>query len=628
MEYPENWTPLQEYIHLSKYSRWNPELGRRENWSETVDRWHGWLTEQAAKCDINLSEYDYDLREMVYNQHVMPSMRSLMTAGPAADRDNTCIYNCSYLELDSPIAMAELLFVLMCGTGVGFSVEARVVDKWPVVPQITRDESVIIKVKDSKQGWADAVKALMSSLLGGVHPTWDISGIRESGARLKTFGGRASGPGPLEDCMRFITNAFYKAQDRRLRPIEVHDMACVIANSVIVGGVRRSAMISLSDLNDKELALAKSGNWWETHPYRALSNNSAVHTNKPAMDVFMEEALAMYRSYSGERGIFNRQAAQDCSRDIGRDADQHFGTNPCGEITLRPMQFCNLTEVVMRPADNQESLIRKVRAATVIGCIQASCTHFPYLRKAWQNNTAEEALLGVSLTGMADGNWGPSTLDRLRREANKTAELWAAKLGINPPAAVTTVKPSGTVSILVDSASGIHERWSQYYLRRVRMDRKDPLCQLMIDQGVPGEPEVNNPANTWVFTFPVGVDREVQEPSAKEQLDTWATVKQFYTDHNPSVTITYNEDEYMDVMSDLYTHHWAYAQGLSFLPKQDAVYKQAPLESIDKEAYEVALAAMPTLDWSKLGEYETVDGTTGSQTLACSGGSCEIADSI
>lgn len=302
MNYPENWSPLQEYIHLSKYSRWNPKMGRRESWEETVDRWYGWLCERAEACDITLSEYDYDLRAAVYNLEVMPSMRSLMTAGAAADRDNTCIYNCSYLELDSPIAMAELLFVLMNGTGVGYSVEQRVVDKWPIVQDITRDESVIIKVKDSKQGWADSVKALMSNLINGVHPTWDISGIRPAGARLKTFGGRASGPGPLEDCLRYITNAFYKAQGRRFRPIEVHDMACVIANAVIVGGVRRSAMISLSDLNDKEMALAKSGNWWETHPYRALSNNSAVHTNKPAVDVFMEEALSLYRSYSGERG--------------------------------------------------------------------------------------------------------------------------------------------------------------------------------------------------------------------------------------------------------------------------------------------------------------------------------------
>jgi ribonucleoside-diphosphate reductase alpha chain len=342
----------------------------------------------------------------------------------------------------------------------------------------------------------------------------------------------------------------------------------------------------------------------------------------------MEEAIALYRSYSGERGIFNREAAQHCSEEIGRDGNQYFGTNPCGEITLRPMQFCNLTEVIMRSTDTQDDLIRKVQAATIIGCIQASCTNFPYLRKAWQNNTQEEALLGVSLTGMADGKWGPSTLNRLRGWANQTAELWAGYLGINKPAAVTTVKPSGTVSILVDSSSGIHERWGQFYMRRVRMDRKDPLCQLMIDQGVPGEPEVNNPSNTWVFEFPVGVDREVTPPTAAHQLDVWAMVKTHYTDHNPSVTISYNEDEFMDIMNTLYNEHWDIAQGLSFLPKQDAVYKQAPLEVLSEEAYLKAVAAMPKLDWSKLGEYETTDGTSSSQTMACSGGSCEIADGI
>lgn len=623
MEYPANWTPLQQYIHLSKYSRWSDELGRRETWDETVDRWTSWA---GTKVDWDLTE----IRDAIYNLEVMPSMRSLMTAGPAADRDSTCIYNCSYLEIDSPIAMAELLFILMCGTGVGYSVEQRVIDRWPIVQDITRDESVVIKVKDSKQGWADAVKALMSSLLNGVHPTWDVSNVRPAGARLKVFGGRASGPAPLEDAMRFITNKFYKAQHRRLRPIEVHDMACVIANAVIVGGVRRSAMISLSDLTDGEMARAKSGDWWQAHPYRALANNSAVYNEKPAVDVFMEESINLYRSYSGERGMFNREAAKKCADAIGRDSTYDFGTNPCGEITLRPGQFCNLSEVVVRDGDTAEDIERKVRLATDIGMIQATQSHFPYLRKMWKDNTEEERLLGVSLTGIQD-NAGvtlkQSNLQRWSTAAREQATERAAQLGMPVPAAITTVKPSGTVSLLVDSSSGIHERWSQYYIRRVRMDVKDPLCQLMIDQGVPYEPEVNNPGNTMVFSFPSMVHRPVEDKAAPKQLDEWALVKTNYTEHNPSVTISYTREDYLTTMTELYDQHWDIAQGLSFLPKTDAVYLQAPLEAINEEQYLEASKAMPLLDWSKLTEYESTDNTIGQQTLACVGNSCEIVDS-
>ena len=626
MNYPSEWTSLQEFIHLSKYSRWQPTLGRRESWDETVDRWGTWA---GSKVDFDVAS----LTEAVRDLSVMPSMRSLMAAGPAADRDSTCVFNCSYLELDSPIAMAELLFILMCGTGVGYSVEQRVIDRWPICQAITRDESVIIQVKDSKQGWADAVKALMSNLLNGIHPTWDISLVRPAGALLKTFGGRASGPAPLEDAMRFITNKFYKAQDRRFRPIEVHDIACVIANAVIVGGVRRSAMISLSDLNDQEMARAKSGNWWELHGYRALANNSAVHTSRPTPDVFMSESIDMYRSNSGERGIFNREAAKLCADTIGRPSDHHFGTNPCGEITLRPMSFCNLSEVVVRKDDTFSTIARKIEKAVDIGMIQATQTHFPYLRKAWTDNAEEERLLGVSLTGMHDGPnelmWDMGCLEGWKEIARTRAVDRAAEMGINIPHSITTVKPSGTVSILVDSSSGIHERWSQFYIRRVRMDKKDPLCQLMIDQGVPGEDEVNNPLNTYVFEFPVGVDRQVADQShfdASAQLDLWSLVKECYTEHNPSVTITYTEDDFLPVMNKLYSEYWDIAQGLSFLPKQDAVYKQAPLEAISREQWEVRRDAMPVIDWSKLTIYENSDNTVGQQTLACVGNSCELPD--
>lgn len=621
-----NFSPFQTFIHQSKYSRWRPELGRRETWTETVDRWWDWL---GAKTPEVLTRPD--IREAVLNLEVMPSMRSLMTAGPAADRDNTCIYNCSYLDLDSPIAMAELLYILMNGTGVGYSVEKRVADKWAAVPQtITRNESITIDVRDSKSGWADAVKALMTALLSGTHPTWDLSKIRPSGARLNTFGGRASGPAPLEDCLRFITRTFYNAQGRKLKTIELHDMACVIANSVIVGGVRRSAMISLSDLDDREMAHAKSGSWWENHSYRSLANNSAVYTTRPEVDTFMDEWLSVYRSFSGERGIFNREAAKLCSDAIGRDSDHQFGTNPCGEITLRPMQFCNLTEVVIRPKMTRKELNRRVEIASIIGTIQSSQTYFPYLRKAWGRNSEEERLLGVSLTGIQDNRkliFNEETLLDARQVASQTNTTWAIKLGIQKSKAVTTVKPSGTVSCLVDSASGIHHRYSPNYIRRVRIDKKDPLCQLMLDSGVPGEDCVNNPANTFVFEFVVSINSENTRGNAQDMLNDWAFIKRNWTDHNPSVTVEYKSEEFMALGAKLYeTDIWNMAQGLSFLPRSEHIYAQAPYEEISAEEASKRRYAFPIIDWDQLKNYENTDNTKSSQTFACSGGACEIVD--
>ena len=618
-------TPFQTFIHQSKYARWRDDLGRRENWSETVDRWWEWM---LTKAPILIDRPD--IREAVYNLEVMPSMRALMTAGIAANRDNTSVYNCSYLDLDSPVAMAELLYILMNGTGVGYSVERRVVEKWGTIPaNIFRDEDVVIKVKDSKEGWADAVKSLMEHLVSGIHPTWDISDIRPAGSRLKTFGGRASGPVPLEDCLRFITNAVYTARGRCFRPIEVHDIACVIANSVIVGGVRRSAMISLSDLDDHEMARAKSGNWSETHSYRSLANNSAVYTHRPEMDVFMEEWLSIYRSYSGERGIFNREAAQKCSADINRSADHHFGTNPCGEITLRPMQFCNLTEVVVRPDMTTGELNRRVEIATIIGTVQSMCTSFPYLREAWNRNSEEERLLGVSLTGIQDNRilaLHPPALKDARIMAKQTNEIWADRLGIEHSKAVTTVKPSGTVSCLVDSASGIHHRYAPYYIRRVRIDKKDPLFQLMFDSGVPGEDCVNNPTNTYVFEFVIGYDGPKTRGTAKDMMKDWSTIKCLWTDHNPSVTIEYTSDEFMALGADLYSEYWDIAQGLSFLPRSEHVYKQAPYEEIDSKEYSRRISEFPIIDWEQLSRYEADDNTTSSQSFACVGGACDVVD--
>ncbi len=618
-------TPFQTFIHQSKYARWRDDLGRRENWTETVDRWWDWMLTKAPL----LAERS-DIRDAVLNLEVMPSMRALMTAGPAADRDNTSVYNCSYLELDSPIAMAELLYVLMNGTGVGYSVERRVIDKWSPVPEdITRDESVVIQVKDSKAGWADAVKALLSSLMGGVHPTWDVSGIRPAGARLKTFGGRASGPGPLEDCLRFITNAIYNARGRSLRPIEVHDMACVIANSVIVGGVRRSAMISLSDLDDHEMARAKSGNWWESHSYRSLANNSAVYTTKPEMDVFMEEWLNIYRSYSGERGIFNREAAQSCSAEINRESDHHFGTNPCGEITLRPMQFCNLTEVVVRPNMDPSELCRRVEIASIIGTVQSKCTYFPYLRKAWNRNSEEERLLGVSLTGIQDNRqlmFNGQVLSEARRVAKETNITWADKLGIRKiegryygqafgycvVSCRLGIWYSSSLFSVLYSSSSLRQEGSFIPPYAGRRCTRRGLCQ--------------QPSEYLCFEFVIGYDGKETRGTATDMMNDWAFVKNHWTDHNPSVTIEYRPEEFMEIGSALYGEHWDIAQGLSFLPRSEHVYKQAPYEAISKLEYTARKELFPDIDWSCLTKYEEDDNTKSSQTFACSGNSCEIVD--
>ncbi len=626
---------FSSFIHQSRYARWNPIERRRETWTETVNRYWDWMTAQFPP----LGERP-DIRDAIEAREVMPSMRSLMCAGEAADRDHTCTYNCSFLCLYGPREFGELTYILMNGTGVGFSAEAEVADHWPTLPtEIVRDEEKVIMVEDSKEGWSLSVTALLESLLAGVHPTWDLSKVRPAGSPLKTFGGRASGPEPLEDVFRFVTNLFYNRAGGRLRPIDLHDIACHLGRAIVVGGVRRSAMISLSDLSDVEMAKAKAGNWWETDKHRSLANNSAVYNHKPSMTEFLIEWTNLYESKSGERGIFNRYGAKKAMAGQGkRDHTRSFGTNPCGEITLRHKQFCNLTEVVVRADDDQASLETKIEQATILGTCQSALTYLPFLSDEWKKNSDEERLLGVSLTGIWDSPLTHAMVHEgttLRFRLSKWRQLthginseWAAKLGISPSAAVTTVKPSGTVSCLVDSASGIHPRYSGQYIRRVRMDVKDPLCQLMVDQGVPHEACVVYPDSTVVFSFPIGAPEGAvtrNDVSAMRHLELWMYYKKYWTDHNPSVTIEYADEEFMEIGAWVY-ENFDDIQGISFLPKTEHVYQQAPYEPVDRETYEKALEAMPVIDWSQLSNYEKTDNTEASQNFACSGGQCEVVD--
>jgi len=560
----------------------------------------------------------------------------MMTAGPALARDNTAGYNCSYLPVDDPKSFDEAMFILLCGTGVGFSVERQFVSKLPEVPELFDSETTIV-VKDSKEGWAKAFRQLLALLWAGEIPQWDIGLVRPAGSRLKTFGGRASGPAPLVELFNFAIKTFKNAQGRKLSSIECHDLMCFIGQIVVVGGVRRSAMISLSNLSDDRMRHAKSGQWWETAAHRALANNSVSYTEKPDMETFMREWQALVESKSGERGVFNRQASKvQAAKNGRRDPDYEFGTNPCSEIILRPYQFCNLTEVVVRATDSIESLEGKVRIATILGTIQSAYTKFPYLRKVWSKNTEEERLLGVSLTGIMDNplmtheNMGlEKTLAHLRSVAISTNAEWADRLGIPVSAAITCVKPSGTVSQLVDSASGIHARHSPYYIRTVRGDNKDPLTQLMKDQGIPNEPCVMKGDTTTVFSFPQkspagAVTRN--DMTAIEQLNLWLTYQRHWCEHKPSVTISVRDSEWMHVGAFVY-EHFDEMSGVSFLPHSDHTYQQAPYQDCTKEEYEVLLGSMPEkIDWSKLSDYEQEDNTVAMQTMACTGDVCEVVD--
>jgi len=627
----------QKFIHTSRYARWIEKEKRRETWEETVERYFKFFDEHLTQLNYNLQpELRQELKDAVLNLEIMPSMRSLMTAGDALKRDNTAGYNCSYVAINRVRAFDEILYILMCGTGVGFSVERQYVEKLPTVAENFSPSDTTIIVEDSKAGWAKAYKELISLLIGGQIPKWDLSKVRPAGARLKTFGGRASGPRPLEDLFKFTIDTFKRSAGRKLTSIECHDIVCKIAEIVVVGGVRRSALISLSNLTDERMRDAKSGAWWNENPQRALANNSVAYKEKPEIGVFMDEWVSLYKSKSGERGIFNRDACRRTVSKLGdrRDASYEFGTNPCSEIILRDRQFCNLTEVVVRPEDTLESLRRKVRLATILGTWQASLTHFPYLSSEWKKNCTEEALLGVSLTGILDNKMMrstqdiPNTLINLKELAVEVNKEWANIIGINPAAAITCIKPSGTVSQLTDAASGIHARHNEYYIRTVRADRKDPLCQMMIDMGFPAEPCVMKPDHTMVFSFPMKAEGSVtrNDLTAIEHLELWLTYQRHWCEHKPSITVTVKEHEWMEVGAFVYKH-FDEISGISFLPHSDHSYRQAPYQDCSKEEYEKALEQMPkNVDWTLLKNYEKEDKTVGTQTFACSGDKCELVD--
>jgi ribonucleoside-diphosphate reductase alpha chain len=638
----------QNFIALSRYARWLPEKNRRETWKETVARYFDFMEEHLKENTEGelTAKTRKILEEAVLNLDVMPSMRALMTAGPALKDNNIAGYNCAYLSVDHPKAFDECLYVLMHGTGVGFSVERQHTNKLPELPEEMIDVDDIVVVQDSKEGWQSAFRKLINYLYNGEMPKWDFSRVRPKGARLSKFGGRASGPEPLLDLFNFATNMFKDAVGRKLTSYECHRMMCKVAEVVVVGGVRRSALISLSNLTDERMRNAKSGQWWSDTPEMALSNNSVCYTEKPDIGIFMKEWLSLYESKSGERGIFNREAAIKQVASIGRrDTEHDFGCNPCSEIILRDGQFCNLTEVVVRAEDKQDDIIRKVKLATILGTFQASLTDIKRLRPKWVHNTEEEALLGVSLTGIMDNSFMngsssrgyhtkkslPDFLTELRKQTVATNKKWSAALGIKQATATTAIKPSGTVSQLVDSASGIHTRHNDYYFRRVRADAKDPIAQLMEDQGIPCEADVMKPNSVKVFTFPMKAPKGAvtrNERSAIEQLELWLMYQRYYCEHKPSVTVSVREHEWMEVGAWVYKH-FDEVSGVSFLPHSDHTYQQAPYEDCTKEQYTELAKTMPkSVDWNLISTYELTDMTVGTKTLACTGSVCELVDLV
>jgi ribonucleoside-diphosphate reductase alpha chain len=629
-------TPYNTFIAKSRYSRYLDDKGRREHWNETVKRYFDFMSlHLSTKLNYELTpELRNELETAVFNLEVVPSMRAIMTAGPALDRQNVAAFNCSYLPIDDPKSFDEAMYILLCGTGVGFSVEQQYVNKLPEVPDQLFNSQTTIMVSDSKEGWAKSLRQLIALLYSGEIPKFDISKVRPSGARLKTFGGRASGPKPLEDLFKFVIAKFKGAVGRHLSSLECHDILCKIGEVVVVGGVRRSAMISLSDLADDRMAHAKAGNWWDGQGQRALANNSAVYEEKPTIGQFMREWSSIYESHSGERGIFSRYASILQAKKNGRrDIDQEFGTNPCSEIILRPYQFCNLSSCIVRSDDTLETLQNKIRLATILGTFQATLTNFPYLRKVWQRNTEEEALLGVSMTGILDNALLnnpddpelPAKLESLRDIAISTNANYASALGINQSVAVTAIKPEGTVSQLCSTASGIHPQHSRFYVRTVRGDNKDPLTQFMIQSGFQAEPCVMKPDSTTVFSFPVKVADGAllrEELTAIQHLKLWLIYQRHYCEHKPSVTISVKEHEWMEVGAFVYKH-FDEITGVSFLPYDGGTYKQAPYQECTEEEYEALKAKIPTgINWEIFLEFD--DNVEGAQTLACTAGACEI----
>jgi len=632
-------TPYQEFIHKSRYARWKQDEQRRETWGETVARYFDYMEGHlGANHGYKLpSSLRNELEEAVLGLQIMPSMRAMMTSGDALDRDNVCGYNCSYIPVDSPRSFDECMYILMCGTGVGFSVERENVDKLPTISDNFHDSDTVIKVGDSKPGWAKAYRELVALLYAGQVPQIDVSAVRPAGERLKVMGGRASGPQPLVELFNFTIETFKKAKGRKLFPIECHDLMCKVGEIVVVGGVRRSALISLSNLNDDQMAHAKSGMWWENEPQRALANNSVAYKGKPEMGTFMREWVSLYESKSGERGIFNRQAADiQVGRNGRREQGHMWGTNPCSEIVLRPYQFCNLSEVVVRESDSLDSLKRKVRLSTILGTFQSTLTNFKYLRNIWKKNTEEERLLGVSLTGIMDHHVLSKNVDSkvwleaMKEEAVKVNKEFAKMLDIPQSAAITCVKPSGTVSQLVDAASGIHARHNPHYIRTVRGDNKDPLTQFLIDSGVPAERDVMKPDSTTVFSFPMESPKGAvtrTEMTAIQQLELWKTYALHWCEHKPSITVSVKEEEWMEVGAWVYDN-FDVASGVSFLPFSDHTYQQAPYQDIEPDDYLEWKDRMSyvNIDWSRLEDFEKEDNTTGSRELACTAGVCEVVD--
>lgn len=622
---------FQKFIAYSRYSRWLEDKKRRETWDEVVKRYIYWMHDHIGNDKLPDPETWNELYRAILDLEVMPSMRCLMTAGPALDRTHVAGYNCAYLTVDNLRAFDETMYILMCGTGVGFSVERKYTDQLPVVGNLIEGKDIEIVVADSKEGWASALRRAIHYLYEGYNVKFNVHGVRPAGARLKTFGGRASGPIPLLNLVDFVNKTISGARGRRLTSLECHDIMCKIADVVVVGGVRRSAMISLSDLEDNKMRDAKHGEWWTENAQRGLSNNSAVYVGRPDIGDFLREWVSLYDSKSGERGIFNREASMlQAGRNGRRDTGFDFGTNPCSEIILRPHQFCNLSEVVVRAGDTLQTLERKVRIASILGTFQSTLTDFKYLRPIWKRNTQQERLLGVSLTGILDHSelaYRPDWLDRLKEVAVATNKEYAELLGIQPSVAVTCVKPSGTVSQLVDSASGLHPRHSSYYIRTVRGDKKDPITQFMIDQGIPNEPDVTKPDDTVVFSFPQKAPQGAvtrDDIGAIEHLNLWKINQNAWCEHKPSITISVREDEWLDVGAWVYKNFNSIS-GVSFLPHSEHTYRQAPYQEISDNEYEEWLAKMPkNIDWTKLSEYEQEDTTTGSQEYACAAGFCEI----
>lgn len=626
----------QTFIAKSRYSRFLEDKNRREHWPETVQRYMQFMHNHLVLKHKYVMSEDlfFELQDAILNHEIMPSMRAMMTAGEALERDNTAGYNCSYLPVDDVKSFDEAMYILLCGTGVGFSVESKYVNKLPDVPALMFNSDTTIVVSDSKAGWAKSLRQIIALLYSGEIPKWDVSKVRPAGTRLKTFGGRASGPEPLVSLFKFVISKFQGAAGRKLNSLECHDIMCKIGEVVVVGGVRRSAMISLSDLSDDRMRHAKSGNWWEREGQRALANNSASYNERPTVGEFMSEWLALYQSYSGERGIFSRQAAKTTVEKIGRrDSNYDFGTNPCSEIILRPYQFCNLTEVVARDTETEDSLQRKVRLATILGTFQSTLTDFPYLRKIWQNNTEAERLLGVSITGILDcpllNNVNDvslrTRLEALREQAIVTNKEFAEALNIPQSAAITCVKPSGTVSQLVDSASGIHARHSEYYIRRVRNDNKDPITDFLKSQGIPAEADVMKPLDTTIFSFPMKAPEGCitrDELDSFTHLKLWLAYQRHWCEHKPSVTVYVKEEDWPEVGAWVWKH-FDEISGISFLPWDGGTYRQAPYEEIDKDTYNTLVTSMPkSIDWESF--IETTDNVEGAQQLACVSGVCEI----